>query len=480
MTAKQPATDNLVRFKNSQQEHARGTLVRLARNLVVFEVYNPYSIVQLSEVLEAVQIRRGDRVIYEGRAVVSNLVSTGLMLIVSATLVDPWSELVSLEPGEQLRQEVSSFIDDWKQRFESLSPHYQTAVGALRNFFEELSRWLNHCEAAAGLDEGRRTPDAEKNFIADVADRVDPKLAELCGKFEQEAAKVDPETLAVHKEYARRELHPLVLVSPFVHRTFTKPLGYAGDYEMVNMMFRDPWEGQNTYAKIVNSIIIKSDGARGHRNRISRLVAHLRGEAARLHARKQEMRVLNIGCGPAIEIERFIMEDPLSAHCHFDLIDFNEQTLQYASDRIDDAIYNSRHRPNVRMIHESIHGLLKRMSRGDSAQAVIGGSGEYDLVYCAGLFDYLSDRICSRLLKLFYQLTRPGGLMLATNVHPKNPVRQFIEHLLEWNLIYRDEAQMDSLCPDHWPAEVLTEQTGVNVFIEVRKPETEVTGDRQP
>lgn len=471
MSAKHFATDNMVLFRNSQQDDARGTLIRLTRNLVVFEVYNPYSIVQLSEVLEQVQIRRGDRVIYEGRAVVSNLVSTGLMLIVSATLVDPWSELVSLSPGDQLRQEVSSFIDDWHRRYESLSQPYQATVSTMRNFFEELSRWLNHSETATDLFERATDTDAEHSFISDVADRVDPKLSELCAQFEEQAAQIQADHLPVHKEYARRELHPLMLVSPFIHRTFTKPLGYAGDYEMVNMMFRTPWEGQNTYAKIINSILIKSDGAESHRNRISRLVMHLKNEAARLHTQKRELRVLNIGCGPAIEIQHFIREDPLSATCHFDLIDFNQDTLGYARERIDEAIYASRHRPNIRMIHESIHGLLKRMSRGDNAQTVIGGSSEYDMVYCAGLFDYLSDRICSRLLKLFYELTSSGGLMLATNVHPRNPVRQFLEHLLEWNLIYRNEKDMTALCPDAWPKQVLTEQTGVNVFLEVRKAE---------
>jgi extracellular factor (EF) 3-hydroxypalmitic acid methyl ester biosynthesis protein len=37
--------------RNSQGAEVRGTLHRLTRYLAVFEVYNPYSIVQLSEVL---------------------------------------------------------------------------------------------------------------------------------------------------------------------------------------------------------------------------------------------------------------------------------------------------------------------------------------------------------------------------------------------------------------------------------------------
>jgi extracellular factor (EF) 3-hydroxypalmitic acid methyl ester biosynthesis protein len=469
--SKTSSNDSVVLFRNSQGVEARGTLVRLSRHQAVVEVYNPYSIVQLSEVLEQMQIRRGDRVIYRGRAVVSNLVSTGVMLIVSATLVDPWSELVSLSPGDELRQEVSQFVEDWEATYRSLSPRYQSAVGRLRNFFEELSRWLIHSETAAGLADGGGT-ERMPEFLGDVSAHVDPKLAELCGAFEHEASAVDPQTLAAHKEFARRELHPLTLCSPFIHRTFTKPLGYAGDYEMVNMMFRNPWEGQNSYARIVNSIIINSDGAKAHRNRIDRLEWRLVEEAKRVSAAGRPLRVLNIGCGPAVEVQRFIRNHELSERCRLDLMDFNDETLAYAQRQIEAAIRDSGRKPEVRFIHESIHGLLKGASGHGRDNLSPQRLQAYDLVYCAGLFDYLSDRICGRLLRLFYAWGAPDAMILATNVHPDNPVRYFIEHLLEWNLIYRDQAQMRRLAPQEPGAthELWTEACGVNVFVETRKP----------
>lgn len=464
-------TDNVVLFRNSQGHEVRGTLMRLSRNQAVFEVYNPYSIVQLSEVLEEVRIRRQDRLIYQGRAVASNLVSTGLMLIVSATLVDPWSELVDLQPGEGLRSEVGNFIADWEGRYQSIAPAYLTIVNRMRNFFEELSRWLNHSEAAAGIDGGRSADRLHREFTEDVSTCVDPKLGELCVGFEQEAQQVEAENLPFHKEYARRELHPLMLCSPFIHRTFSKPLGYAGDYEMVNMMFRDPWEGESTYAKIVNGIIIRSDGAQGHRNRVARLHQHLKQEAERVSAQGRPLRVLNIGCGPALEIQKFLREDAVADHCALDLVDFNEETLRHTKDKLTEIATSSGRTTELNMIHESIHGLLK--GRGETLAAVVGDLDEaYDLVYCAGLFDYISDRVCSRMMRMFVQWARPGGLVLSTNVHPVNPVRQFIEHLLEWNLIYRDEADMKALAPEGAPAEVVTEPTGVNVFLEIRKPAT--------
>ena len=85
-------SSDLISFKNSQNLKAQGTLLKLSQNHIVFEVYKPYSIVQLSEVLNDVKIVSNNDIIYSGKVVVTNLINTGLLLIVSATLVDSWCE----------------------------------------------------------------------------------------------------------------------------------------------------------------------------------------------------------------------------------------------------------------------------------------------------------------------------------------------------------------------------------------------------
>jgi extracellular factor (EF) 3-hydroxypalmitic acid methyl ester biosynthesis protein len=69
--------ESVLVFKNSSGVECRGTLMSVTQQMAVFEVYNPYSIVQLSEVLNELRISRGDRTVYSGKAVVSNLVNTG-------------------------------------------------------------------------------------------------------------------------------------------------------------------------------------------------------------------------------------------------------------------------------------------------------------------------------------------------------------------------------------------------------------------
>lgn len=453
----------MVAFRNSQGVQATGTLVHLTRNMVVFEVYNPYSIVQLSEVLDDFRVMRGERTIYSGRTVVSNLVSTGLMLIVSATLVDPWTDLLGLEPGDELRRETTEFVKDWEVSHK-LRPDYQLSVTTINSFLSELSSWTGQLEAETNTFTSR-IGEKDRQIIADLQASLTPKIGELFERFEEIAGEVPPDEEVQHKAFARRELHPLMLAAPFVHRTFTKPLGYAGDYEMVNMILRDPIEGPNTYARIVNTFVLDREPAEAHRNRIHFLVDLLEREARTAARENRKFRVLNIGCGPARETERFIREFERADSGEFSLLDFNEETLQYTTDRLNRAIEATGTGAKVEFIHKSIHDLLRESSKGREPEQ------QWDLVFCAGLFDYLSDRICKRLLKLFHRWTKPGGRVAATNVHARNPIRNFMEHILEWHLIYRDEKHFEGLVPREWKPQISTDSTGVNVYLVVDKPE---------
>ena len=110
-----------------------------------------------------------------------------------------------------------------------------------------------------------------------------------------------------------------------------------------------------------------------------------------------------------------------------------------------------------------------------AAKAALGKSPDqqYDVVYCAGLFDYLTTPICRSLVAHFYDLVAPGGLLLVTNVD-SNRSRNEMEYFLEWHLIYRDSNAMRALVPSRvLPENILvrSEPSGVNIFLEIRRPE---------
>ena len=458
--------DSLVTFRNSQGRHGRGTLIHITRTSAVFEVYNPYSIVQLSEVLPNLCILRGEREIYKGSAVVSNILTTGIMIIVSVSLIDPWSDLSQLRPGGAVKNETIRFIRDWTESY-NIRPDYQLIVGTIRNFLGELSRWLKEAEAEAGIQyDHRNTGDLADDFYNEVQSPLEPKFLELFSCFEEQAGNIPVEESMAHKAFARRALHPYILCSPFVHRAYTKPLGYAGDYEIVNMMLQESkTQTLDVYARVIDSFHINSSAPEAHRNRINMIYEHLTSEAKRvIEDEERFFNVLNVGCGPAVEIQKFIATMPLSTQAAFDLMDFNEATIDFLEHRINNLIRESGNKPYIKFIHKSIDILLKEANRNIGRT-----SGKYDLVYCAGLFDYFSDQICRRLTALFFSWIRPGGSVIVTNVDPGNPNRFQMEHLLEWNLEYRNEQDMKKLVPDGAQYTIKKDTTGINIFLFLKK-----------
>src|SRR5688572_1941735 len=356
--------ESVVMFRDNRGSESSGTLIHLTPHVAVFEVYGPRPFVNLRELLKGVRILRSGKPIYMGTVEVSGIAPTGQTAIVSANLVDPWDKHaynvdVALRPSthDRFDAEARAFVAKWEGQGRRL-PAYQLAVGNVREFLLGMSRWV----ASLDIEIDDENP-AEAQAVRDMARAIDavvyPKLKGVFDAFEDAASRVGPEDMPNHAAWARRELHPLMLCSPFIHRTFTKPLGYPGDYEMVNMIMRDPFEGPNVYAQLMNAMILRSAGAQAHRNRIDRLVKCLEQEAARAAKLGRPLRVLNIGCGPAGEIQRFIRTSPLSEVCQFQLMDFNQETLEHARAQLAQAALESGRTTQVAFIHKSITELLK-------------------------------------------------------------------------------------------------------------------------
>lgn len=459
--------DPVVTFRNSQGEAARGTLTSLQRRSLVMEVYNPYSIVQVSEVLSELNIRSGERSIYKGQAVVVSLLNTGLMAVVSLTLTDAWNDLGVIDHSTRsVSDAVGRFVAEWEAR-PRIGEAYQVVVNDLRAYFAEVTRWLDQADITAGLPRDAQGRVRDEVFY-EIAQPLMATVREYLVRFEEEAAKVPPDTEAAHRAFAQAAIHPLVLRAPFVYRTFAKPLGYAGDYQMVNQILGNPREGPSTYFELVNFIFLQSSVAQAHRNRVDILLERLQALAAQARAQGRRLRILNVGCGPAGELQRLVATGQPLDHLDVTLMDFSDETLLYTSQRLIEAAQAAGREPlQVTLRHESVHQLLKRSSR----EQAVPPEEQYDHIYCAGLFDYLADKACARLIAYFDRHLRPGGSVLVTNVHRNNPERFWMEHFMEWYLIYRDEAGLTPLFPPTLPqVRTYTDATGVNLFAEAVKP----------
>jgi len=473
MSMTEESNESLIVCENSQGAGIRATLLRMTRYFVSFEVYNPYSILQLSEVLTSFKIVIDGKTIYSGRAIISSIVNTGLLLVCEASLDEEnWLDIDILSPMVQVDRLAIDFerlLNDWA-KVEQVSPEMKIIVSDMQALLRDIRRWLEQLELSLRSVSPSERGHMELTFIERVNSLVFPVIGNLFEKFESIAISIREEVRAVHRAYARRQLHPLILCAPFMHRTFQKPLGYAGDYEMVNMILRDPVEGATLFAKVLNSHFVGVAPAEGHRNRIKYLTEALREETRLRAKRGLSTRIFNLGCGPAKEVQDFLTFDDLCERATFHLLDFNDETLAYTGKILADIKMKHQRQTPIVLIQRSVHQILKEGPRGPET----GKDTLYNIVYCAGLFDYLSDRICRRLMDIFYEILAPGGLLIATNVEASNPARQMMEYLMDWHLIYRDAEQLLACAPQKAAREdcqVLCDNTRVNIFLEVRKPD---------
>jgi len=470
---KSESQGTLVACQNSQGVAIRAGVLRVSRHFAVFEVYSPGLVLRASEVLSEFRIMAGERTLYSGRAVVRSLVSTGLVTVCDVGLDEgSWLDIefnADMLGNGKLREQFAAFIADW-QRLYQISTDYKVIVADMQTYFTQMRLWLDQVELGIRSTPSGDRSRLEEQVTEELAKSIIPCVDVLFEKFETVAKTLDENLLPAHRSYMRRQLHPLVLCSPFAYRTFQKPLGYAGDYEMVNMILRNGYEGGSLFAKVVNTWFLRQPPAAAHRNRISRLVDTLRTEVLRVRRQSRETRILSVACGPAQEIQRFLSVDPLSDETRITLLDFNEETLRYARTGMDAIKARHGRHASIEYVRKSVQQILKESSR-TIQQAPDKG---YDFVYCAGLFDYLTDAICHRLMNVMYEWLAPGGLLVATNVEPSNPLRNGMEHLLDWNLIYRTAAHMRRLAPTSAPPDAVvvhSEDTGVNLFLEARKPD---------
>lgn len=113
--------ESLVVCQNNQGIEIRGSLLRLTRFAVVFEIYSPTIILRLSEVLSEFRIVVQDRTLYSGRAVIRSVVNAGLTVVCETTLDEgSWMDVAftAAKSGNgKLREEFTGFMHEWQKLY---------------------------------------------------------------------------------------------------------------------------------------------------------------------------------------------------------------------------------------------------------------------------------------------------------------------------------------------------------------------------
>ncbi len=422
----------------------------------------------LESFLPVLCLRFDGHTAYRGGAKIISVREGGDVVVVGASFSDA---LLDIEDVLHLRdvrnwetgqaQELTLRHKPWH-----LTGHtqFKALISEFRLLLEEAAIELAKVEASLPWQvvHGEGEPPARTALIKTLRATV----VEDCLRFTAEADAllrgVNRQDWQSLKEFSQRQLDALLLKAPFLLRARTKPLGYPGDFEVMRYIYEKQFEGPTLFAKTLHLYASMTPGSQFIRSRKDMLKARLRA-LAKSNAEGRVLRVASIAAGPAQEIYELLTElDEFPGRMEIVLYDQDPRALSLAFTRLT-RIVDTRWARQVRIwfLHDSIKRLLRDPD-------LLRDHAPFDIVMCAGLFDYLNDQKAQVLTRSLYNSLSEGGTVYIGNVVPELPTRWLIEQHLEWYVQYRTRDEIRAFARAGVPearVEVVEESTGYNPFV---------------
>jgi extracellular factor (EF) 3-hydroxypalmitic acid methyl ester biosynthesis protein len=258
---------------------------------------------------------------------------------------------------------------------------------------------------------------------------------------------------ALVAEAASHPVRALIHEEPFTRHAFEKPRGYAGDAELLDLIYRDrAYSGEMT-----------PRGARLHAwagTQPACLSVQARREVLAqwidsIAQERRKPRMMSIACGHLREAQRSeaVREGKIE---EFVALDQDARSLA--------VVDREQRQHNVTTVASSFRRLLVDRQTW----------GTFDFMYAAGLYDYLPELAAQRLTASMFRMLRPGGLLLVANFAPELRDIGYMEAIMDWNLIYRDEQAVErlgALVPEALVGgrEMFRDEPGNVVYLAIRK-----------
>lgn len=341
-----------------------------------------------------------------------------------------------------------------------VNPQYKAfcadVVNYVAGYLERIDRVIAPLES--GMD------DAEKNALAcDLCESAAKGWREIVAQgnaFVIPHQRVKRERLAI-KAYTERVLTRTLLGGEGWRRTYFKPMGYPGDFRIMNYIYDGAPVGADTASKFLH--LLSLVGAEPVKTRMRRLAEIILAEAARFPA-GETISALSIGAGPAREAEELLRLSGGDRSWRFALLDQEEEALEYASARL--GALNRTGLVAVRAFNASFKEMLDPTPAAALAE-------ETHVIYSAGLVDYLNPLIARRFVKRLYEMLKPGGCIIIGNVNDKTSGMIWpSEYVVDWSLFFRNREEMLDMASGIPDAEVSIEVDSLDAiyFLVIRKP----------
>jgi extracellular factor (EF) 3-hydroxypalmitic acid methyl ester biosynthesis protein len=358
----------------------------------------------------------------------------------------------ALQGMSETRQEMERIPEDFRR----LTLEAKWFLQQLEAHVEELRAEKRHCS----LQELQSFEDTLIPIVADfVTGLFKPTYPQLEASL-KDAAEAD---LPLCVAFFREQLKDLIYQSPFAHRSVAKPLGYAGDFEMMNIIYRNEYVGDSLFGKCLHAYWLNHSEAKAVRNR-SRYLYGVLLHLIRMAA-GAPMKIGSIACGPAREVQMIVESSDQQgldlSGCEFHLVDQDIKALKHAHEKLWEIAKVANSPVKLKFINKSIKNVI---ARGLEER-------DFDLLYSAGLFDYFSDPVAQLAAKALFEHLTPGGRLIIGNFDESAPNQFGMRLALDWSLINRSREDLRRLFGNlGGDLSIEQEPEGVNLFCVIRKP----------
>jgi extracellular factor (EF) 3-hydroxypalmitic acid methyl ester biosynthesis protein len=216
----------------------------------------------------------------------------------------------------------------------------------------------------------------------------------------------------------------LIHEAPFTKRAFEKPRGYPGDASTLDYIYGTSGLPPHTTSRgeRIFEWERQTDACRAIRARRDALAQVLQ----ELTDADSQARILSVACGHLREAQKCaaIREGRFAEFIAFDQ---DSQSLKVVADEQSGS--------GVTPVQGSVRHILSGKQQWS----------QLDLIYSAGLFDYLSDPLATALAERLFEMLRPGGRLVIANLAPDLRNIAYMEAMMDWWLVYRDETALTRL-----------------------------------
>ena len=261
--------------------------------------------------------------------------------------------------------------------------------------------------------------------------------------------RADRDVLQATKQFSELVLTPEFSAGEIWNRSYTKPMGYPGNFEIMNQVYSWQPRGSNAYSMLLHRVGLEV--AECIKTRMEVVRKHI-VTAMGTKIAERPTRIMSLGSGPAREIELALAgARTFDGRVEFTLIDQETAALRYAFEKTYPSIMRMQGRARLQCVNTSFTDILRGFNALDDMPP-------QDMIYSVGLVDYLADRRAAMLVHRLYNSLAPGGLLIIGNMN-ETPLSNLwpMECIVDWSLYYRDQDEMLNWAAPLRPAQAWTE-----------------------